>query len=107
MATHKGKVRFEIVYGKNGQGYCLFRRSFREGKKVLHETVARLPLMTNNELLAIKAALSGQNIAPDSFKIISSREYGASATFLALAQNIGLHKLIYSNSNVGSSRQWR
>jgi transposase len=100
MATNKGKVRFEIVYGKNGQGYGLFRRSFREGKKVLHETVARLPLMPNNELLAVKAALSGQNIVPDSFKIISSREYGASATFLELAQNIGLDKLIYSNSNV-------
>jgi transposase len=100
MATHKGKVRFEIVYGKNGQGYGLFRRSFREGKRVLHETVARLPLMTNNELLAIKTALSGQNIAPDTFKIISSREYGASAAFFELAQNINLDKLIYSNSNV-------
>jgi hypothetical protein len=42
MAANKGKVRFEIVYGKNGQDYGLFRRSFRDGKKVLHETVARL-----------------------------------------------------------------
>jgi len=100
MATKKGKVRFEIVYGKNGQGYGIFRRSYREGKKVLHETVAHLPLLTNNELLAIKAALSGQNIAPDTFKIIGSREYGASAALLELAKNIGLDRLIYSNPNV-------
>jgi hypothetical protein len=33
MATNKGKIRFEILYGKNGQGYGLFRRFFREGKK--------------------------------------------------------------------------
>lgn len=55
-----------------------------------------MPLKT---LLNVQAALRDDVLpkdAPDAFKILTSKEYGASAALLALAKDIGLDRDIYS-----------
>lgn len=41
---------------------------------------------------------------PDAYKILSSKEYGASATLLALAKDIGLDRALYSKPNLPQVR---
>ena len=77
------------------------RTTFRDPTdgKVKHEQHGRLtglPLVT---LLNVQAALRDDVLPkdhPDAFKILSSKEYGASAALLALAKDIGLDRALYS-----------
>jgi transposase len=82
--------------------YGIIRSSYREDGKVKHNHHGRLTGLTYEHLKKIQAAFRGDVLPKDDFKIMSSREYGASRAILQLAKSLGLDKSIYSRT----SEQW-
>jgi transposase len=82
--------------------YGLLRNSYREGGKVKKETICRFTGLSLEQLRAMQAAIQGKTILKDEFKIVQSREYGASFACVALMKELGLHTDIYSRA----SEEW-
>jgi hypothetical protein len=81
------------------------RTTFRDPAdgKVKHQQRGRLTGLPLSTLLNVQAALRDDVIPKDdpaAFKILSSKEYGASASLLALAKDIGLDRALYSKSSL-------
>jgi transposase len=93
-STKKGKTYFSY----------LIRESYREKGKVKHKTIANLSKLSKEHILQIKSILTGKKGDFDICELENgiSYEYGASYSFLSLARNIGLDKIIYSKRE-----QWR
>lgn len=93
-STKKGKTYFSY----------LIRESYREKGKVKHKTIANLSKLPKEHILQIKNIFSDKTGDFDISELENgnSYEYGASYSFLTLARNIGLDKMIYSKRE-----QWR
>lgn len=81
--------------------YGLIRSSFRVDGRVHHTSHGRISGVPLEKLKLIQAAFRGAVVpsdSPDAFQILSSREYGASHTFLQLARDLGLPRLLYSRN---------
>lgn len=76
--------------------YGLIRSSYREDGKLKHKTMCRITGVSIDTLKLIQAAMQGNVVMKSDFKILQSKEYGASFTFLQLARITGLDKIIYS-----------
>ena len=76
--------------------YGLLRNSYREDGKVKKETICQFTGLSLEQLQLIKASIQGKTVMKDDFKILSSREYGASYAGLAIAKELELHKIIHS-----------
>ena len=78
----------------------LVRRSYREGGKVKHETVANVSKLPPAAIQALTLALSKKTVieAGSDFEIISSKRHGASALLYALAKSSGLTDALGKNS---------
>ncbi len=78
----------------------LVRRSYREGGKVKHETVANVSKLPPAAIQALTLALSKKTVieAGSDFEIISSKRHGASALLYALAKSSGLLDALGKNS---------
>ena len=100
MKTKNGNLHLEIqTPGKNPVG--LVRSSFYDkvSKKVKHIQCARISNCALEQLKMLQLAFREQVIPKDSegrFKILSSREYGASKAILNVLKETGLEKSIYS-----------
>ena len=90
-----GKMHLEIqTHRKNPIG--LIRSTYREDSKVKHQTLSRIVGLDLMQLKLLQAVLQGNVVAKSEFKIMSSKEYGASFAGIALAKELGLDKAIYS-----------
>jgi len=76
--------------------YGLLRNSYRKNGKTVHDTICRFSGLTMDQLRAMQAAMQGKTVMKEEFKIISSREFGASFTCASVLREIGLDKAIYS-----------
>ena len=79
----------------------LLRSSFREDGKIKHSNHGRITGLNLDQLKLIQAAFRGDVVPKDSplaFKIIGSKEYGASYALLELAKELELDKMLYSRS---------
>jgi hypothetical protein len=95
MLTKTASYHLEIqTHRKNPYG--LIRNSYREEGKVRHETLCRLTGLTMEHLRKIQIALQDKVMSKDNFKIIRTREYGASAALHSLAIDIELPNILYS-----------
>lgn len=90
------------IRAKGAKPYALIRNSYREDGKVKKETICNISGLPLEQLHAIKAALQGNAIVKDDFKITSSREYGASFACVALMKALELDKAIYTRT----SEEW-
>jgi hypothetical protein len=74
----------------------LVRRSYRDGKKVRHETLANLSKLPADAIDAIEATLKGQRLVPaqDAFTITRSLPHGHVAAVTAMAHRLGLPALL-------------
>ena len=102
MQTRNGNLHLEIQTSrKNPVG--LLRTTFRDkakGKNV-HTQHGRITGCSLDELKMLQLAFRQGVVpadAPEAFKILSSREYGASHALLELAKDLGLHRMLYSRS---------
>jgi len=82
--------------------YGLLRGSYREDNKVKKETICCISGLSLDQLKMMQAAIQGNVIRKDEFKIIDSREYGASFVCIALLKSLGLHSMIFSRH----SEEW-
>jgi hypothetical protein len=74
----------------------LVRRSYRDGKKVRHETLANLSKLPAEVVTAIETALKGRALVPvgEQFTIARSRAHGHVAAVAAMAHRLGLPALL-------------
>jgi len=74
----------------------LVRRSYRDGKKVRHETLANLSKLPADVVTAIEAALKGAQLvtAGEQFTIARSLPHGHVAAVAAMARQLGLPALL-------------
>ena len=84
----------------------MLRSSFRDplDGKIKHRQHGRITGVPLQILLNVQAALRDDVLPkgdPDAFKIIESKEFGASASLLALAKDIGLDRALYSKPSEG------
>jgi len=87
----------------NGKTYVskLIRESFRENGKVKHRTICNLSKMPDHLVRLVKDGLKGNcgSFELNDLKNGKTYEYGASAAFMALAEDIGLQKNICSTKS--------
>jgi len=74
----------------------LVRRSYRDGKKVRHETLANLSKLPAEVITAIEATLKDQQLVPagSEFSIVRSLPHGHVAAVAAMARQLGLPALL-------------
>jgi len=74
----------------------LVRRSYRDGKKVRHETLANLSKLPAEVITAIEATLKGQQLVPagSEFAIVRSLPHGHVAAVAAMARKLGFPTLL-------------
>jgi len=87
------------IQAHRSQHYGVIRSSFRANGKVIHTNHGRISGLPLDKLKLIQAAFRGDVVAKSSanaFRVLSSREYGASQAFLQLAKDLGLPQILYS-----------
>src|SRR5271165_5333844 len=74
----------------------LVRRTYRDGKKVRHETLANLSKLPTDVIATVEAALKGQTLVPAESvcTIIRSLPHGHVAAVVAMARKLGLPALL-------------
>src|SRR6478672_1370692 len=74
----------------------LVRRTYRDGRKVRHETLANLSKLPAKVIAAIEATLKGQTLSPagSEFAITRSLPHGHVAAVAAMAHQLGLPALL-------------
>jgi hypothetical protein len=74
----------------------LVRRSFREGDKVRHETLANLSALPEPAIEAVRASLAGKTLvaAGDELRVVRSLPHGHVAAVWAQAKALGLPALL-------------
>lgn len=105
MSKKATKIHLEIqTSSKSPVG--VLRSSYRDSNgKSQHKQYGRIKGKTLNELKLLRLAFQGKVIdinSKNAFKILESKEYGASASILGIINDIGLDKDIYSKTQ----KQW-
>ena len=102
MQTRNGNLHLEIQTSrKNPVG--ILRTSFRDKStgKISHSQHGRITGCSLEQLRLLQAAFRDkvQPVGdPHAFRILGSKEYGASRVLLQLAKDLGLHRILYSRS---------
>src|SRR5437764_4426407 len=98
-AMHVARNKRSYV-AKSGErrvyGSVLVRRTYREGGKVRHETLANLPALPAEAVAAIEATLKGERLVPagGAATITGSLPHGHVAAVHAMARELGLPALL-------------
>ncbi|MEJ2353791.1 MAG: IS1634 family transposase [Anaerolineales bacterium] len=98
MQTAHGNLHLEIQTSRKSP-VGILRTSFRENGKMKHTQHGRITGCSLQQLKLLQMALRERVVPvddPQAFKILSSREYGASYSILAIAKHLGLHQALYS-----------
>ena len=98
MAKKSTPYHLEIQTHGN-KPYGLLRNSYRKDGKVRHDTLCRFTGLSIDQLRAMQAAIQGKVVAKEAFKVIGSREYGASFASYEFMKTLGLPKVINSLPN--------
>ena len=92
--------RIRRKHGNKTYVTTLVRESYRDGKKVMHRTIANISRLPEEVIKNIEMNFNNLSTVKvhsvSDLKIINSREYGASNAFMRLAIQLGLDKIIYS-----------
>ena len=98
MQTAHGNLHLEIQTSRKSP-VGILRTSFRENGKMKHTQHGRITGCSLEQLKILQLAFRERVVPvddPQAFKILSSREYGASYAILAIAKQLGLHQALYS-----------
>jgi len=96
--SKNSRIHLEIQTHRSNP-YGLIRTTYREDGVIKHETLSRITGVDLNTLKLIQAAFQGNVVLKNEFKVLSSREYGASFALLQVAKATGLNKAIYSKTS--------
>jgi len=98
MQTAHGKLHLEIQTSRKSP-VGILRTSFRENGNMKHTQHGRITGCSLEQLKILQLAFRERVVPvddPQAFKILSSREYGASYAILAIAKQLGLRQALYS-----------
>jgi hypothetical protein len=98
MQTAHGYLHLEIQTSRKSP-VGILRTSFRENGKMKHTQHGRITGCSLQQLKLLQLAFRERVVAvddPHAFKILSSRDYGASYSILAIAKHLGLHQALSS-----------
>jgi len=99
MAAKHGSVHVATIIRRHqGRVYTthLLRRSFRQGPKVLHETLGNLSRLPEATVELIRRSLKGESFvaAQDAFRTLRSRPHGHVEAVLRMIGKLGLDSLL-------------
>jgi hypothetical protein len=102
MHTKTGNLYLEIQTSRKSP-VGLLRTTFwdKKSKKARHTQHGRITGCTLEQLQMLQHSFRGNIIPaddPEAFKIVASRELGASQMILELARELGLHRMLYSRT---------
>ena len=102
MQTRTGNLHLEIQTSrKNPVGILRTSSRERASKKIVHTQHGRITGCTIDQLKTLQLAFRDQVLpadSPDAFRVLASREFGASRALLQLARDLGLHRMLYSRT---------
>lgn len=101
MASRNGSVHVATIIRRyNGKVYktYLLRRTYRQGKKVLHETLGNLSHLPEATIMLIRRSLKGESFVStrDAFRTTRSQSHGHVEAILRMIRKLGLDTLIAS-----------
>src|SRR6266545_5336679 len=90
-SRHVGKAGQERVYESH-----LLRRTYREGGKVRHETLANVSMLPAEAIAPLRVVLAGEHVvvAGDGFVLERARPHGHVAVVHAMARRLGFPALL-------------
>ncbi|HKT71727.1 MAG TPA: transposase [Steroidobacteraceae bacterium] len=91
-------MHIDGVPNRTSRPTYLLRESYREGKKVRKRTLANLSALSDEQIEAIRAVLSGQSVRPvqELWQTTRSRSHGAVQAVRVAMQKLGFDSLIAS-----------
>ena len=91
-------MHIDGVPNRTSRPTYLLRESYREGKKVRKRTLANLSALSDEQIDAIRAVLSGQTVLPveELWQTTRSRSHGAVQAVRVARQRLGFESLIAS-----------
>jgi transposase len=94
-------MHIDGVPNRTSRPTYLLRESYREGKKVRKRTLANLSALSDEQIEAIRAVLSGQAVRPveQLWQIVQSRSHGAVQAVRVAMQRLGFEALIASRGS--------
>src|SRR6202453_1642313 len=94
-------MHIDGVPNRTSRPTYLLRESYREGKKVRKRTLANLSALSDEQIDAIRAVLSGQHVRPveELWQITGSRSHGAVQAVRVAMQRLGFESLIASRAS--------
>lgn len=102
MRNKNGNLHLEIQTSRKSP-VGILRTSFRDkdSGKILHSQVGRITGCSFDQLKLLQLAFRGKVLPDDdprAFRILTSKEHGASRALLQLTKDIGLHRILYSRT---------
>jgi len=100
MQTAHGNLHLEIQTTRKSP-VGILRTSFRDNGKMGHTQHGRITGCSLEQLQLLQLAFRERVVPvddPQAFQILNSREYGASQAILAIAKQLGLHRILYSRA---------
>ena len=100
MQTAHGNLHLEIQTTRKSP-VGILRTSFRDNGKMCHTQHGRITGCSLEQLKLLQLAFRERVVPlddPQAFHILNSREYGASHAILAMAKQLGLHRILYSRA---------
>ena len=94
-------MHIDGVPNRSSRPTYLLRESYREGKKVRKRTLANLSALSDEQIEAIRAVLSGQSVRPveELWQTTRSRSHGAVQAVRVAMQRLGFESLIASRAS--------
>lgn len=93
-------MHIDIVPNRDSRPAYLLRESYRDGKHVRKRTLANLSSLSDEQILAIRAVLRGEPLAPVDtlFEAIASRAHGHVQAVRVAMRRLGLEALLGTRS---------
>ncbi len=94
-------MHIDIVPNRGARPAYLLRESYREGARVHKRTLANLSSLSDEQILAIRAVLRGEQLGPvaERFEAIASRAEGHVRAVAVAMQRLGLESLLASRAS--------
>jgi transposase len=100
LSKHNAVHVATIVRNYKGKVYktYLLRRTYRQGRKVLHETLGNLTRLPETTIDLIRRSLKGESFVStrDAFRTLRSRPHGHVEAVLRMVRKLGLDSLLAS-----------
>jgi transposase len=93
-------MHIDIVPNRGARPAYLLRESYRDGARVRKRTLANLSSLSDEQILAIRAVLRGEQLGPvaERFEAIASRAHGHVQAVSVAMQCLGLASLVASKA---------